>query len=366
LPTVRLTSTIAACVLFAIVASSENPDRAGDTQLLYADHRNDDGTFFTPWAEFERSVTGFLRWKLSRSPYANVVAPPTPVVENNGSFLSRADEPASLTWVGHATYVIHDGGDVVLTDPHFTKRALIPERLVDPGLPLSSIPATGFAVVSHNHYDHLDAATVDALPSGFGWFVPLGLGEWFRERGRSDVTELDWWQSAKRGQWTVTCLPSQHWSLRLGEGENESLWCTWLLESAERRYFFAGDTGYFHGFAEFGKRFPGIDAALLPIGAYSPRWFMQYQHMDPREALVAHRELGARSMFAMHWGTFDLTDEPPGQPPVELREAVESSRIPADLAVHIHTPAIGERVVLPPRRADTSKTQPEVPVPRSQ
>ncbi len=127
------------------------------------------------------------------------------------------------------------------------------------------------------------------------WFVPLGLGEWFRKRGRDNVVELDWWQSARHGRFTITCLPAQHWSRRIEHGTNETLWCSWLVDSGLRKYFFAGDTGYFPGFAEFGRRFGPIDVAMLPIGAYEPRWFMQYQHMDPADAYQAFLDLGART-----------------------------------------------------------------------
>lgn len=332
----------------AVIATPLAAEKPGEAERadLYAPHRDESGRFFAPWGGGRRSLLRMLQWQFSRSPYAGVEAPPIPTVPNQGGYLSNPAEPESLTWVGHSTYVGHDGGDVFLTDPHFSKRALLPARKTEPGLPLEAVPADAFAVISHNHYDHLDKETVEALPPSIGWYVPLGLAHWFHARGRDDVTELDWWQSAERGRWTITCLPSQHWSMRIGQRENQSLWCAWLIESDRRRYFFAGDTGYFHGFAEFGRRYPGIDAALLPIGAYSPRWFMRYQHMDPAEAYRAFGDLGADHFFAMHWGTFDLTDEPPGYPPVELREVVAGA---GGDAARVHVPAVGERFILPPR-----------------
>jgi N-acyl-phosphatidylethanolamine-hydrolysing phospholipase D len=315
---------------------------------LYAPHARDGG-YFVPWGGDEaRSFGAFLRWQFSRNPYAGVPRKPAPRVANDGASLQRAlpRGQAELTWVGHATFAVHDGEDVFLTDPHFGARALLPARLVPPGVPLAAIPRGGFAVVSHNHYDHLDAHTVGALPADFAWFVPLGLADWFRARGRENVVELDWWQSAVRGRFTITCVPSQHWSKRIEQGTNESLWCAWLIDSGERRYFFAGDTGYFHGFAEVGRRFAPIDAALLPIGAYAPRWFMDFQHMDPAEALLAFRDLGARLLFPMHWGTFELTDEPPDEPPRELERQRARLRVdPREVALL----AVGETRALPPR-----------------
>ncbi len=160
------------------------------------------------------------------------------------------------------------------------------------------------------------------------------------------MVELDWWQSARHGRWTLTCLPAQHWSRRLGQGYNRTLWCSWLLDSGEHRYYFAGDTGYFEGFVELGRRFGPIDAAMLPIGAYEPRWFMRSQHMNPREAYQAFLDLGARFMLPMHWGAFDLTDEPMDLPPRELAQVIEGrggdpARVPAL--------AVGERWHLPER-----------------
>ena len=315
---------------------------------LHAPHGSVATGFSNPWAADPKSVWGVLRWWLfSRNPYDKSAAQGAPRVPNDGSGLARPEHSSSLTWVGHSTFVIHDAADVVLTDPHWGPRALIPERLVPPGVPIEAVPADAMAVVSHNHYDHLDAWTVEHLPATVSWFVPKGLADWFRARGRERVVELDWWETARQGRWQITCLPSQHWSRRVEQGANRSLWCAWLLDSGDATYFFAGDTGYFHGFREYGRRF-AIDVAMLPIGAYEPRWFMKYQHMDPAEAYQAFLDLRARHMAAMHWGTFDLTDEPPDLPPRVLREVVQQRGGDPE-AVRIF--AIGERWRVPPRPA---------------
>ncbi len=318
----------------------------GAVTPLYAPHRDDDG-YFNPWRRFARpSLWDMLVWKTSDNPYDEAGPLSIPRVANDGAYLAGEEHSATVTWVGHATFAVHDRDDVFLTDPHFSKRALIPARAVPPGLPVESIPADAFAIVSHNHYDHLDAETVEALPATVGWYVPKGLAGWFRERGRADVVELDWWESARRGRFTITCLPSQHWSRRIGQGENETLWCAWLVDSGDYRYFFAGDTGYFGGFAEFGRRFDPIDVAMLPIGAYAPRWFMAYQHMDPAEAYQAFLDLRAGTMLPMHWGTFDLTDEPLDLPPRELARIV-AERSGGDDRIRVL--AVGERWKVPER-----------------
>ncbi|MCH2174077.1 MBL fold metallo-hydrolase [Myxococcota bacterium] len=293
-----------------------------EARSLYLPHRRG-SEFFNPWQEMGGKSWAFLRWKLfDWNRFDKWRKPELPLVANDGSYLGQPGERPSVTWVGHATFAVQDGGDVFLTDPHFSKRALLPARWNPPGIPLESIPADAFAVISHNHYDHLDTDTVEALPDSMQWFVPLGLGDWFRKRGKTAV-ELDWWESARHGAWTITCLPSQHWSSRIDQLPNRSLWCAFLLDNGERTYFFAGDTGYFHGFREFGRRFGPIDVAMLPIGAWAPRFMMRYQHMDPAEALAAFGDLRARRFYPMHYGTFDLTDEPLDQPPAALLELVE-------------------------------------------
>jgi len=315
------------------------PETPQSPDSLYAPH-GEPGHFFNPWGVFPVGFSALLRWQLGKNPYDKKRPLDIPVVANDGAYLKDVGQPPSATWVGHSTFVIQDGGDVVLTDPHWGARALLPKRLSPPGIPLNSIPEGAFAVLSHNHYDHMDSWTVRQLPAAMPWFVPLGLAKWFRDRGRQNVVELDWWQSARHGRWTLTCLPAQHWSNRFRMARNSTLWCSWLLDSGERRYYFAGDSGYYHGFAEIGRRFAPLDVAFLPIGAYEPRWFMRYQHADPAEGYQAFLDLGARAMIPMHWGCFNLTDEPADLAPKVLARVVEESG--ADLE-RVHILAVGER-----------------------
>jgi N-acyl-phosphatidylethanolamine-hydrolysing phospholipase D len=340
----RLFSIALALLAGAPSGQGEEPSVPQDAETLYAPH-GQPGSFFTPWGDRPHGLLDALRWHFSRNPYDKSRPPRVEVIENDGAYLSKAEHSAAITWIGHASFAIHDAHDVVLTDPHFGERALLPARAVPPGIPLEAVPDDAFAVISHNHYDHLDAYTVDRLPATVQWFVPLGLADWFRNRGRARVIELDWWQSATRGRWTITCLPSQHWSRRFGQRTNATLWCSWLLDSGDYRYYFAGDTGYFHGFGEYGRRFGSIDVAMLPIGGYEPRWFMSHPHMSPHEAYRAFQDLGARHMLPMHWGVFDLTDEPVDLAPRVLEQAVsEASGDPS----RVHTLAVGERWEIPP------------------
>jgi N-acyl-phosphatidylethanolamine-hydrolysing phospholipase D len=297
------------------------PGAAG-TAALYAPHCDRRGRFFNPWRPWTPALGDVLRWKLSRNPYDKRRPPEVPVAASDGDALGRRAARPAVTWIGHSTFALQDGPAILLTDPHFGPRALVPPRLSPPGAPVGAVPPHAVAVLSHNHYDHLDRWTLRRLPRSVAWFVPLGNGAILRRYGFERVTELDWWQSAEGGGWRVTCLPAQHWSNRLGVPRNGALWASWLLETATRRFYFAGDSGYFAGFAEIGRRFPGIDAALIPIGAYEPRWFMGYQHVDPAEAWKAFVDLGARRLVPMHWGCFDLTDEPVDLAPRALAAAL--------------------------------------------
>lgn len=273
-----------------------------------------------------------MRWQLGDRPARDHQFVP-PLVENDGSLLRANRSDVSVTWIGHATLLIQLEGLSILTDPNFASRMFTIRRTAPPGVSLSHLPPIDAVVVSHNHRDHLDEASVKALGPDVLYIVPLGLAGWFVKRGLRRVVELDWWHDhtvrANGGAVRFTFVPAQHWSGRGLRDHNQSLWGGFVIESAAARFYFSGDTGYPAAFAEIGKRFPDIHFALLPIGAYAPRWFMSPQHIDPAQAVLAFGELGARKLVPMHWGTFQLSDEPMAEPPQLLREAMdtESARI---------------------------------------
>jgi N-acyl-phosphatidylethanolamine-hydrolysing phospholipase D len=319
-----------------IVPAAAPPD--GEAAALYAPHHHD-GRFFNPWGRLPIRPRDVLRWQLQR-PWRRPPERPAPRLVNDGSTLARAVPGLAFTWVGHATFALQHGASLLLTDPHWSGRALVPPRHVPPGVPLRAVPPAPLVLLSHNHYDHLDGWTVRHLPRDARWLVPLGLGRLLRRMGAIHGRELDWWEEVEDGPFRLTCLPAQHWSNRATMPRNASLWCSWLIEVAGRRVWFAGDTGWFPGFAEYGRRFGPLDAALLPIGAYEPRWFMRYQHIDPAEAVKAAQALRARELVGMHWGTFVLTDEPLDEPPRALARAVAAAGAAAPA---VRLPAVGER-----------------------
>jgi N-acyl-phosphatidylethanolamine-hydrolysing phospholipase D len=271
----------------------------------------------------------------------------------------------AVTWIGHATVLAQLGGLNVLTDPIFSTRAsplsfIGPTRAQKPGLWLHELPHIDLVLISHNHYDHLDDDSVAALARQAGgpplFVVPLGLKAWFAQRDITRVIELDWWQSHRLGDVEVVLTPVQHWSGRGLTDRLDTLWGGYALFARELHLFFSGDTGYSKDFADIRTRFAarqrpdqggGFDIALLPIGGYEPRWFMQNQHVNPDEAVRIHRDLGAKASLGIHWGTFELTDEPLDEPPRALAQARLAQGV-ADSA--FFTLAIGQTRRLMPRR----------------
>ncbi|MFE7541280.1 MBL fold metallo-hydrolase [Streptomyces platensis] len=233
----------------------------------------------------------------------------------------------ALTWAGHASWIIRVGGLTVLTDPVWSRKILgTPARVTPVGVRWEDLPPVDAVVISHNHYDHLDAPTLKRLPRHTPLLLPAGLAPWARRRGFTQVTDLDWWEAvelpAPGGPVRFDFVPAHHWSKRTLTDTCRSLWGGWLLTAPDgRRIHFAGDTGYGHWFEEIGRRYPGIDLALLPIGAYDPRWMLRPVHTDPEEAVKACQDLGARALAPMHWSTFLLSGEPPLEPLHRVRAA---------------------------------------------
>ncbi|PIM66698.1 hypothetical protein CTU88_41875 [Streptomyces sp. JV178] len=247
--------------------------------------------------------------------------------------LPRVDaRTVAVTWAGHASWVVRIGGLTVLTDPVWSRRILgTPARITPVGVAWDALPRVDAVVISHNHYDHLDAPTLRRLPRVTPVFVPAGLGGWFRRRRFTRVTELDWWEAAELDGVRFDFVPAHHWSKRTLTDTCRSLWGGWVLTASDgKRVYFAGDTGYGHWFSLIGRRHPGIDLALLPIGAYDPRWWLSDVHCDPEEAVRAFHDLGARRMAPMHWATFVLSAEPVLEPLTRVRTAWEAAGLPRE------------------------------------
>jgi L-ascorbate metabolism protein UlaG (beta-lactamase superfamily) len=285
-----------------------------------------------------------FRWKVwDRITGKNRVTPdraPVPTAAPDLALLARPPapgEPARVTWLGHASFLVQLDGVSLLVDP-----ALMPSlfggvsRNVPPGVPVDRLPPIDAVLVTHSHYDHLDLPTLEKV--GAPVVAGLGLERYFRDR-HLFATELGWWSTTTVRGVRVTFVPAQHWSRRGLFDTNRTLWGGFVIEGSTATLYHSGDSAWFEGFAEIGKRFPHLDAALLPIGAYDPAWFMERQHMSPEQALRAFQALGARTFVAMHWGTFKLSDEPLDEPPRRL----EAERRRLGLApAAVRVPAVGE------------------------
>ncbi len=262
-----------------------------------------------------------------------------PVHRPDLAYLRANRSDTTATFIGHATMLVQVAGVNVLTDPQFSDRAFMvqwagPQRRTPLPARLDELPRIDLVVISHNHYDHLDLATVKALDAQPGgppkFLVPLGVDRWMREQGIRNAEALDWWESRRVGALEVHLVPVQHWSARTPFDRNATLWGGWVVRTPEFSFFFAGDAGYSRDFADIGERFGGVDLALLPVGAYEPRWFMAPQHVNPEEAVRAHRDVRARQSIGIHWGTFELSDEPLDAPIGALPAALDAAGIARD------------------------------------
>jgi len=279
--------------------------------------------FYNPDAPQVRGLREFLRWKLTSRPESSPrfiphVVPSIPPRRVEGSGLRT-------TLVNHATVLLQQQGSNILTDPIWSERASPlswagPRRHRKPGVSWEDLPRIDTVLLSHNHYDHLDLPTLRRLAArGDSTFVvPAGLIRLLRSENIGPAHELDWGESVALPGFTVHCVPALHFSSRGIYDRNMTLWCGYVIEYPERLVYFAGDTGFGPHFAQIREKFGSPHLALLPIGAYEPRWFMSPVHMAPHEAVRAHEILAAQTSIAIHHGTFQLTDEALDTPQKQL------------------------------------------------
>jgi N-acyl-phosphatidylethanolamine-hydrolysing phospholipase D len=289
-----------------------------------------------------RRPSAWTRWSfVVRRLSMSSIAPRSfaaPRIFNDGAILRAGHLNPSITWIGHSTLLVQMDGTNILTDPQWSERASPvswggPRRLSSPGLAFEDLPRIEFVLISHDHYDHLDLNTVKRLAEAHDplFLVPLGLKAWFADNGMRRVEELDWWQEREYHGVRFVCVPAQHFSQRTLWDGNKRLWASWGVLSAKRKFYFAGDTGYFGGFKEAGQRLGPFDLAAIPIGAYVPPEIMKAVHTTPEEAVQAFLDLDARTLLGIHWGTFDLAEEPLDEPPQRLlaevrRRAMDPAR----------------------------------------
>jgi N-acyl-phosphatidylethanolamine-hydrolysing phospholipase D len=300
-------------------------------------------------------VGDLLRWKWQQlwQPSAPQDAARIPRVVLDPAVLHQKESGWRVSWLGHSTVLIQIDDVNIITDPIFSARAAPfawpgSTRATPPALTAAELPKIDAVLISHNHYDHLDEASVLALARQAGgpprFIVPLGIERWFGEHGIASVQPLDWWQETTVvGNGTsvrIELLPSQHWSKRGLFDANANLWGSFAVRGAGASAFFAGDTGYGQLFQEIGTRAGPFDLALIPVGCYEPRWFMRNQHVNPEEAVRIHRDVGARYSVGIHWGAFRLCDEPVEAPLDELPKALAAQGVAPET---FQLWAVGER-----------------------
>ncbi|MBU0484654.1 MAG: MBL fold metallo-hydrolase [Proteobacteria bacterium] len=311
---------------------SDHPDKPHHTKNGFKNvHHYEPTTFWD-----------FLKWRLGNTRQKEQATElyNFQMAENDPAFLRQNRTRNTATWIGHATLLLQLNGKNILTDPIFADRASPvqwagPRRVMPPGLTLADLPAIDFVLISHDHYDALDQNSVLSLrarPDGdkTKFFVPLGLKKWFTNHEISNVVELDWWEQADEPEITITAVPVQHWSKRSLFTKNKTLWAGWAMNSSGFNFFFAGDSGYTPHFKEIGERLGPFDLAAIPIGAYSPQWFMGKHHITPEEAMQVHEDIKSRQSIAIHWGTFTLTDERLDEPPKRLSRIREDKNLPPE------------------------------------
>jgi N-acyl-phosphatidylethanolamine-hydrolysing phospholipase D len=308
-------------------------------------HHNEDGTFRNPEGspirsgkvKFDYRTFGKEKKKL------DMTVPKEHVVDRKKvlSDLEKYENEDYIAWIGHATYLIKLGNTTIITDPVFSKNAgpLIfgPDRFTDPALKLDEIPKTDLFLLTHNHYDHQDMATIRNFPfKETKALVPLKLGKYFTKNKFKNVDEMDWYEEIKVNEdLKVTFLPAVHWSKRTLTDTNKTLWGSFLIEYKGKKIFFACDTGYGNIYKELGKKYGPIDLTMINIGAYNfkPMFDKSIYHTTPEEALNVAQDLKSKKVIGTHWGTFVLSLEPIMEPPVRFKENAEKYGYKKDDAI---------------------------------
>ncbi len=286
----------------------------------------DGRVFFNPSRRSHKKFKDLVHWRRTRRPIPwprwvdNLLTPSLPA--------SVRPHQVAFTYLGHDTFLIQTAAANLLTDPIFSMRASPfpfagPRRVRLPALALSKLPEIHIVLVSHNHYDHMDIPSLKALDRRFQptFVVPLRNSGYLRKAGIQNIRELDWWESMHE-KVTISLAPAEHWSARGLWDRNKALWGSFWITYDTHKIYHAGDTGYGNHFSKIREKWGSPTVSLLPIGAYEPRWFMKEQHMNPKDAIQAHRDLQSGHSIAMHFGTFPLTDEGIDEPIFHLKEAL--------------------------------------------
>ena len=309
-------------------------------------HHLPDGTFRNPEGSPKRDPNVKFSYKVFIAEKKKIkiefpedhVVPREQVLKN----LEANSQNDYIAWIGHATFLIKLGNTTIITDPLFSKNTgpLIfgPKRYVDPAIQLKEIPKTDLLLLTHNHYDHLDASAIRNYPhKDSKVLLPLNLSKYFKKF--KDVNELDWYDEIQVNKdIKVTLLPAVHWSKRSLWDTNKTLWGNFLIEYKGKKIFFASDTGYGNIYKELGNKYGPIDVTFINIGAYNfypmmPVKDKSVYHTNPEEALQIGKDLNSKKVVGMHWGTVVLSLEPIMEPPKRFKDSAKDFGYSKDDAV---------------------------------
>lgn len=285
----------------------------------------------------EKGFSDLLRWGLNRKPgpwtelsEADVEYGPKPIPRIN-------DSTQVITYVNHSTFLIQTDGLNILTDPVWSERVSPfsfagPKRMRPPGIRFEDLPEIDVVLISHNHYDHLDISTLNRINERFNttFIVPLGIDLYLNKQGIENTISLNWWEGTEVSESVkIDAVEAQHFSSRGMFDRDKTLWAGFVIQSPSGNLYFAGDTGYNDFFKEIGERYSPVKTAIIPIGAYIPRWFMSPVHVDPAQAVQIHSDVGAELSIGMHFGTFPLADDGKEQPLNDLEIALNGENFVA-------------------------------------
>jgi L-ascorbate metabolism protein UlaG (beta-lactamase superfamily) len=323
-----------------VYKSNENLIVINDTTSWKGNYVNRKGQFENMEFPFEPKWSDVLKWKLQRNKYAKEkrnLSNSFLKIENDTSFIS--DKSDVIIWLGHATFFIRLNGISILTDPVFNSPNIFLKRKVPLPFPISVLPPIDYLLISHDHRDHLDKKSIQmVLKNSKNTKILTGLGmeSWLRKNitiKEIIVEEAGWYQQflTDSSKIKISFLPARHWSKRGLFDTNLRLWGSFFIETPSKSIYFSGDSGYGNHFKEIGRLFDKIDIAIMGIGAYEPEWFMSPNHISPKDALKAAAEMKAKTFIPMHYGTYDLSDEPLNHPLKSLTEFHQNSNLVIDL-----------------------------------
>lgn len=327
------------CESFDAMAKQANPHNAeGLSRPTF-----NNGRFGNPWESWHNPSVGSLmkfmstRWE-NTIPKKEALDRLVPVLPLDRSLVDNPPiDSLQMTWLGHSTCLVQMEGLSIITDPVFSERCFSsqwfgPKRFRPTPCSVSELPPLDAVLISHDHYDHLDAATVKAIGNGPTWYVPQGFGPFMECQDIKNYVEMGWWDEKQHSaNLTVAAVPAQHWGQRIPIWDKDTrLWMGFVLSGRNGRFYYAGDTGYCPAFKEIGQVYGPIDLCAIPIGAGVPRDFMQAMHINEEDAVKVHQDVKAVQSIGIHWGTFPMTDEAADGPPKILSKALEANQISPD------------------------------------